>query len=136
MGKMLIAGLVLGLTGVAACTTSTATEASETNVGADDFYSSVKRALDTLEGHPPKPDTMADLDMAGAIGYLAGAWDGMKLAAELRKPGSAACMSAPTQVAGMARIVVRYVDNHPQAHGGNRFTVVGSAFLDAYPCLR
>lgn len=105
-------------------------------VSADDFYTALKRGVDTAEGHILRPDAAADLDMAEAMGYVGGMWDGMKLEAEARRPGSSACMAAPIQVAGMVRIVLRYVDSHPNAHSGDRFSVVGSAYRDAYPCLR
>ncbi|UPG96330.1 Rap1a/Tai family immunity protein [Luteibacter aegosomatissinici] len=113
---------------------SIATESK--SVPVDEFYTSLRRAMDMAEGHPPKPDTIADLDMASAVGYVAGMWDGMKLAAEMKRQGSSSCMSSPTQVAGMIRIVLRYIDTHPQAHSGDRFSAVGSAYFDAYPCLK
>lgn len=103
--------------------------------GADDFYASLKRAVDTVEGHPPARMPGADLDTMNAIGYIRGVWDGMKLEAEAAAPGSSSCMASPIQSVGMARIVLRYMDTHPTARAGTQFSVVASAYRDAYPCV-
>lgn len=109
--------------------------ARATNDTGDDLYTSLKRFVDSVDGHPPAPDDGKDFAMAQSLGYVLGAWDGIMIERVLAKKDTS-CMPAGQSNVALARTILRHIDAKPGDRSVGAVYVVANAFIESYPCLK
>ncbi|MEX1828853.1 Rap1a/Tai family immunity protein [Luteibacter sp. CQ10] len=112
-----------------------ATPAKAGNDTGDELYASLKRFVDSVEGHPPSPDEAKDFAMAQSLGYVLGVWDGIMIQRVMDKKDTR-CMPPSLSNVALSRTILKHIDAKPGDRSIGATYVVANAILDAYPCLK
>ena len=101
----------------------------------DELYTSLKRFTDEVEGHPPDSTTAQELSATvWSYAFIQGMGDGLLFGA-LSAHKDASCLNQPSDLA-LARITMKYIEEHPQSRAQKTEAVVYEALVQAYPCVR